>query len=117
MVARAHDAGSIRVLSQALSATLRAVSAVASTTLGWLQGEERPGLLVFRGVPYAQPPVGALRFRAPVPALAWSGTRDATRPGPTSLQVLGMMRDLEPQDEDCLRLNVWTTRLNGRRPV
>ena len=43
--------------------------------------------------------------------------RDGSTPGPTAPQVLGLMREVPAQDEDCLRLNVWTPALHGRRPV
>jgi para-nitrobenzyl esterase len=90
---------------------------VVSLSLGQLAGEQQSGLFVFRGVPYARPPIGALRFRAPEPPAPWSGVRDALAPGPTAPQALGMMRDLAAQDEDCLQLNVWSPRLTGSRPV
>jgi len=82
-------------------------------------------VLSFRGVPYAEPPLGPLRFAAPRPAAAWSGVRDATRFGPAAPQRpdalvrrLGLFGD-EPQAEDCLTLNVWTPGPGpgDRRPV
>ena len=69
---------------------------------------------MFRGIPYAQPPVGALRWRAPQPVVPWQGVRDCMEPPAVP------MRNLPPQDsrnwgyneipakEDCLYLNVWT---------
>jgi len=93
------------------------MSAVVSLSLGQLAGEQQSGLYVFRGVPYARPPTGALRFRAPEPPVPWSGVRPALTPGPTAPQVLGLMRDLVAQDEDCLQLNVWSPKLTGSRPV
>ena len=99
------------------------VSPVAETPSGRLRGREEGGVLAFRGVPYAAPPVGPLRFAAPEPAAAWSGVRDAARFGPAAPQRpdalvrrLGLFGD-EPQAEDCLSLNVWTPGLAGRRPV
>ncbi len=90
----------------------------AVTKLGALEGETtKNGMLVFRGIPYAAPPLGALRFRAPEPPLPWAHTRDARALAPTAPQILGVMRDLPPQDEDCLKLNVWTKSLTGHRPV
>src|SRR6476620_8329541 len=93
------------------------MTAIASTRLGRIEGDAQAGVLVFRNVPYAAPPVGALRFRAPQAPAPWIGVRDGRKPGPTSPQVLGLMRDLPAQDEDCLHLNVWTPALHGRRPV
>ena len=91
--------------------------AIVTTKLGKLEGEQQSGMYVFRGVPYARAPIGELRFRAPEPVQPWTGVRAAQAPGPTAPQALGMMRDLVAQDEDCLQLNLWTPRLDGRRPV
>lgn len=93
---------------------------------GLLQGERlRDGRTVrFLGIPYAAPPVGDLRWRRPQPPRPWSGVRDATRPGPISIQRDRAANSLfpiddEPQSEDCLYLNVWTAARSGgeRRPV
>jgi para-nitrobenzyl esterase len=85
------------------------------TTLGLVQGAEAGGgIVAFRGIPFAAPPVGPLRFRAPVRAEAWSGTRDASRfgavvPQASSPGVFGELFDpVNPQGSDCLNLNVWT---------
>ena len=97
---------------------------IVETTCGKLQGVEEGGVGVFRGIPFAKPPVGALRFAAPEPPSPWNGVRDAARYGPAALQanrplapILGMV--LPEQDEDCLTLNVWTPGAGdgGRRPV
>jgi para-nitrobenzyl esterase len=67
----------------------------------------------FKGIPYAAPPVGNLRWRAPAPAVPWSGTRAADCFGPRCAQperpptAIGYF-GAEPQSEDCLYLNVWT---------
>ena len=79
--------------------------------------------IVLRGIPYAQPPVGALRWATPRRESAWSGTRDARRFGPAPPQRPGfLMRILGGEAleraEDCLTLNVWTPGLDdARRPV
>ncbi|MEV4089550.1 carboxylesterase family protein, partial [Nonomuraea fuscirosea] len=52
------------------------------TTEGVVQGLWREGHAVFRGIPYARPPVGELRFQAPAPPPRWEGTRQATEFGP-----------------------------------
>ncbi len=78
--------------------------------------------MVFRGIPYAAPPVGDLRWRPPLPVAHWSGTRAANRLSKNCVQdqIYG---DIDPFaagiSEDCLYLNVWTTDLNSaaRRPV
>ena len=72
-----------------------------------------PGIRVFKGVPFADPPVGLLRWKPPVPIANWTGIRDCTAFGPACPQpknVLGF--DPQPQDEDCLYLNVWTPLAN-----
>jgi para-nitrobenzyl esterase len=74
-------------------------------------------VLVFHGVPYAAAPTGELRFRAPERAKPWAALRDAGKPGPSAPQIIGLMREIPAQDEDCLHVNVWTPALHGRRPV
>lgn len=100
-----------------------AATPVAETTLGPVRGTREDGLDVFRGVPYAAPPVGEARWRAARPHAGWSDVRDATAYGPSSPQphrvdpVLGG-HGAPPFDEDCLTLNVWTPAAgDGRRPV
>lgn len=60
---------------------------VAKVAAGLLRGTREDGVTVFRGVPFAQPPVGPLRFRAPLPVEPWPGVRDARWPGHASYQV------------------------------
>src|SRR5262245_61019274 len=91
------------------------------TQSGWLEGEQRGAHVVFRGIPYAEPPLGALRFRAPGPVEPWSGVRSALAFGPSSLQAASQLPTSavpEPRSEDCLYLNVYTPAADGaRRPV
>ncbi len=88
---------------------------------GTLEGREKDGVVLLAGIPYAAPPVGDLRFRAPEPHPPWSGKRAAKRFGPASPQVpRGGLTDNAPVrwDEDCLTLNVCTPALDeARRPV
>jgi len=100
------------------------MAAIAQTRSGKVEGEERNGLYVFRGIPYAAPPVGAKRWRAPDKVEAWSGVRKAVQFGNAApqnripLEALAAFVIGEPQSEDCLYLNVWTPGLDGeRRPV
>ena len=79
---------------------------------------------VFRGVPFARPPVGALRWRAPEPPAKWDGVRPARAFAPCSIQPPRPQNSIsdfgvEPDDEDCLYLNVWTAAAGAgeRRPV
>jgi para-nitrobenzyl esterase len=76
------------------------------------------GGAVFKGVPYAQPPVGPLRWREPLPAKPWSGVRDATSFGAVCVQNSSvLLPDAgETSSEDCLFLNVWTPEWPSRSP-
>ncbi len=75
---------------------------------GLIAGAVEDGLSVFRGIPYAAPPVGALRWRPPQPVVAWEGTRAATEFGRACMQTNGAIADLPAPSEDCLFANVWT---------
>src|SRR5438552_10667426 len=81
---------------------------------GTLDGLDTAGVMVFRGIPYAAPPVGELRWRPPQPAAHWSGVRDASRLGHNCIQHQPYS-DIDPfkagVSEDCLNLNVWTSSL------
>ncbi|XP_012543069.1 esterase FE4 [Monomorium pharaonis] len=65
----------------------------------------------FRGIPYAKPPIGDLRFKDPVPVEPWSGDRDATKHGNIAIQMNFFTNKVEG-DEDCLYLNVYTTKID-----
>jgi len=84
------------------------------TRLGALRGEQSRGVVQFRGVPFAEPPVGSLRFRPPAKLKPWTGERDATRFGASAMQAG------EPgveHSEDCLYLNIWAPVGKGPFPV
>jgi len=98
---------------------------IVDTTVGMVRGRAEDGLLAFRGIPYAAPPVGPARWRAARPHPGWTGVRDATGYGPSAPQpwmpggspVIGTHGD-PPFAEDCLTLNLWTPGLDdARRPV
>jgi para-nitrobenzyl esterase len=99
--------------------------AVVTTKSGRLEGIVDNGLYVFKGVPFAEPPVGALRWMPPRPVKKWSGVRPAKEYGAIAPQNLmpipipgGPMYGNMTQNEDCLTLNIWTPGLdNARRPV
>ncbi|MFI5480853.1 carboxylesterase/lipase family protein [Streptomyces rubiginosohelvolus] len=76
------------------------------TTEGVVQGLRRQGHAVFRGIPYARPPVGSLRFAAPAPPHRWEGTRQAVEFGP--VVPLSLPIDVTPQGTDWLTLDVGT---------
>ena len=95
-----------------------------SISNGSLQGRTAPGSTAFLGIPFAEAPVGPLRWAPPSPARAWSGTRDATKFGSAPWQPTGGPLDgLVPgmgsadQSDDCLNLNVWTPSIDGAQPV
>ncbi|MFJ9708336.1 carboxylesterase/lipase family protein [Streptomyces sp. NPDC101234] len=96
---------------------------VVRTVTGSVRGLQENGLAVFRGIPFAEPPVGELRFAAPRPATAWDGTREAYAFGPPPPQDLGIQGRtgvLEAlEGDDWLTVNVWTPAPDpsARRPV
>jgi len=81
-----------------------------------------PAVRVFRGVPFAAPPVGALRWKEPQPVVPWKGVRKADEWGTRCMQgpMFGPLRTRDKaMGEDCLYLNVWTTAKSAKekRPV
>ncbi|MEU4394077.1 carboxylesterase family protein [Kribbella sp. NPDC023855] len=88
---------------------------VVRTDRGLVRGVTEQGYRVFRGVPFAQPPTGELRWRDPRPARAWTGIREATKPGPACAQTDAVGEYLPGSSEDCLYLNVTTPAAEGRR--
>ena len=104
----------------------KSLSSVLVTPSGSLQGElaedaEANGkqVLIFRGVPYAQPPTGDRRWKAPAPVEAWKTPRDATQWGNRCPQGESTLSSPGPMSEDCLNLNVLTpaTKASERLPV
>lgn len=95
------------------------------TVQGTVDGTARTGYERFLGIPYAQPPVGRLRFRAPEPPLPHAGTFVADTYGPHAPQPFSTMEHflgegvpIVTDEAGCLRLNVWTPRCDdARRPV
>jgi len=120
--------GMIRPLAVAASAIVlligadRAASPRVTIDTGTLEGLDTAGVMVFRGIPYARPPVGPLRWRAPLPTRLWRGVWDAKQLGQNCIQHQPWP-DIDPfkagVSEDCLFLNVWTNSLDKRaaRPV
>jgi para-nitrobenzyl esterase len=92
-----------------------------ATASGQLEGIQQDGVTVFRGIPFAAPPVGPLRWRPPQPAAAWGGVRRADRFAPICPQEGAYPPEspAEPMSEDCLYLNVWVPahRADERLPV
>lgn len=78
---------------------------------GMIEGIDSSGVKIFRGIPFAAPPVGQLRWKAPQPVVAWQGVRAAKEFGPNPIQknAFGdMVFGTNKFSEDCLYLNVWT---------
>jgi len=109
-------AGAGAIASIAVDVAAAATAPQARTDLGLLRGVRLEGkAAAFRGIPYAQPPVGPLRWRATRPALRWRGVRDASAFGAICPQpTRGGQSDQTPQSEDCLTINVVTPDPRGR---
>ena len=88
---------------------------------GILEGNrEQTGIYSFKGIPFAAPPVGALRWKEPQPVQNWDGVRPAKKFGPRAMQppiYSDMNFRSDGMSEDCLYLNVWTPDTKGKLPV
>src|SRR5689334_4793315 len=94
------------------------VKAPAGEVQGYAEGELR----VFKGIPYAAPPVGPARWKPPAPAPRWPGAKDATQFGAACVQPTPRGQsiyssDLGQTSEDCLTLNIWTPAKASKAPV
>lgn len=81
------------------------------TNSGIVEGIHDSGIRIFKGVPFAAPPVGNLRWKAPQPAAPWNGVLETKKFGPRPMQravFSDMMFRSEVISEDCLYLNIWT---------
>ncbi|HYE74607.1 MAG TPA: carboxylesterase/lipase family protein, partial [Blastocatellia bacterium] len=108
-------------MAMALTATINAQDRV-KTTNGTLEGtfNQTTGVRSFKGIPFAEPPVGDLRWKPPQPPKNWSGVRKADKFGPRAMQrnVFGDMNfRANGMSEDCLYLNVWTPAKTGREKL
>jgi para-nitrobenzyl esterase len=80
----------------------------AVVTGGRVAGAEAHGIVSFKGIPFAAPPVGALRWKAPQPLQPWSGVKQADQFGAGCMQAPSPYTQVPSMSEDCLYLNVWT---------
>lgn len=106
-------------VSQQSDSSYEESSLLVKTNSGTVRGHmEEESVRVFRGIPFAAPPVGDLRWSEPQPAVSWEGVRDATEFGADCLQALGPIgsRKIE-KSEDCLYLNVWSVERDEPQPV
>ena len=107
------------VVARAADDSVRVESGVLSGVSGF-----SPEVKVFKGIPYAAPPIGDLRWRAPKAPQNWKGVREASKFGPACMQVpypegSPYRAQPEPISEDCLYLNIWTAArsFQEKRPV
>jgi para-nitrobenzyl esterase len=102
------------------TAAVRSTSPTVNIDSGEVRGVVSGGLAIFKGIPYAAPPVGNLRWRAPQPVKAWKGIRSAAEYGNDCMQ-LPFPNDAAPlrtqPREDCLYINVWAPRKRGTKPL
>jgi para-nitrobenzyl esterase len=94
-----------------LTSPAHAAISRAETTAGVVQGEVVGGVGEFKGIPFAAPPVGNLRWKAPQPVQPWQGVRKTIAFGPACMQgaqLLKQMGSTQPTSEDCLFIDVWT---------
>lgn len=103
----------LKVAACAIAAAMLPASAqaqVATTDAGRVAGSTADGVVSWKGIPFAAPPVGPLRWRAPQPVARWTGVKQATEYGHDCMQ-LPFPSDAAPLGttpaEDCLVLNVW----------
>jgi para-nitrobenzyl esterase len=100
-------------------------NAVIETKFGKIEGSYQQGLYVFKGIPYAAPPIKELRWLPPQPVKPWKGVCQAKNFREIAPQNKGILDNIipelavyEPQSEDCLYLNIWSPGLDdGHRPV
>lgn len=110
------------LLTLLLAASLQAaIDTPVKTDAGLVSGinGNNPDVRVFKGIPFAAPPVGNLRWKAPQPVAHWDGVRKADEFGPICMQGAGRGGAQPKMSEDCLYLNVWTAAKSAseHRPV
>jgi para-nitrobenzyl esterase len=102
--------------------TMPAQISTAKVAGGIVEGIIKDGIASFKGIPFAAPPVGNLRWKSPQPVIPWTGIRKADEFGPGPIQDTSFGAKLGgPQNvsEDCLYLNVWTgaKKVGEKQPV
>ena len=84
------------------------LTTTVEVTGGTIEGVEQDGIFSYKGIPFAAPPVGDLRWKAPAPVKPWTGVKKADAFECACMQASGSMGNTAPVSEDCLYLNVWT---------
>jgi len=112
----------ILIVAMGLAMPAAAESVVVNAPAGKLQGTTDGRLQVFKGIPYALPPTGEMRWKPPLPMKKWKGTREATQFGAACIQPKGKPDSiyfwtLPKTSEDCLYLNVWAPANAKKAPV
>lgn len=112
----------VRALAAALALCLATPASAQDAPLvaapaGDVRGVAADGVQVFRGIPYARPPVGDLRWRSPASLPPWTGVREATEFGAACMQPASPFANHAAMSEDCLFLNVWTPDQARKAPV
>ncbi|MFZ0091099.1 MAG: carboxylesterase family protein [Solirubrobacteraceae bacterium] len=118
-LAGAKAAATARTVGATAGIVAASSAPVVSTRDGRLRGVVRGAVRMFLGVPYAAPPIGQLRFRAPRPPARWTGVRSAVRFGRACVQF-EPIHGVGTQSENCLYLNIWepkNARSGSRLPV
>jgi para-nitrobenzyl esterase len=97
-------------------------AATVNAPAGVIKGQSEGAQNVFKDIPYAMPPVGALRWKAPVPMPRWKGVKNATAFGPECVQPETKIASVYtgapiPMSEDCLSLNIWAPKNAKNAPV
>jgi para-nitrobenzyl esterase len=92
--------------------TIKASAQIVKTDKGYIKGVTENGIAVFKGIPYAQPPVGELRYTTPAPHQAWKDTLNATNFGSSATQPAG---NKVVGSEDCLYLNLYTPAIDSHK--
>ncbi len=93
----------LSIAALALVSCCNSEPGVVKVTGGTIKGVVEEGMTIYKGIPFAAPPVGDLRWKAPQPVIPWEGVRDATEFGHSPIQTMNINNS-----EDCLYLNVWT---------
>jgi para-nitrobenzyl esterase len=110
----------LMLTSSTVIAQLNNSAPQVKTANGILEGMDVSGIKTFKGIPFAAPPVGNLRWREPQPVQNWNGVRKANKFGPRAMQlpIFGDMNfRSDGMSEDCLYLNVWTPAKTGNEKL